>query len=129
MNETLKGTILVVDDEEPIRELLTLILEGEDYAVKSAADGEAALLEAFETPPDVILLDLKMPGMDGTAFAQQYRERGGRAPIVVITAARGVEHEAAAVEPCAYLAKPFDLEALLDTISSCGPMAAAGPQA
>jgi DNA-binding response OmpR family regulator len=64
--------------------------------------------------------------MNGTEFAQRYREQGGHAPIVVITAARGVEQEAAECDPCAFLAKPFDLEALLETISACGPMAGAG---
>jgi len=112
-------TILVVDDEEPIRELLTLILEAEGYGVACAADGNEALLVAERTAHDVILLDLKMPGMDGTDFAKRYRGGGGRAPIIVITAARGLEEEAAEVDLCAYLAKPFELQALLDSVRTC----------
>lgn len=112
-------TILVVDDEQPIRELLTLILEGEGYKVACAADGNEALRVANSTAHDAILLDLKMPGMDGTEFAKRYRLTGGHAPIVVITAARAAESEAAEVDLCAYLAKPFELQVLLDSVKAC----------
>lgn len=115
----MKRTILVVDDEQPIRELLTLILEGEGYGVACAADGHDALRVANTTAHDVILLDLKMPGMDGTQFARHYRKAGGSAPIIVITAARGAEDEAAEIDLCSYLAKPFELQALLDSVSAC----------
>lgn len=114
-----KRTILVVDDEQPIRELLTLILEGEGYAVACAADGDEALRLANSTAHDMVLLDLKMPGMDGTEFARRYRSAGGHAPIVVITAARGIEDEVAEVDLCAYLAKPFELQSLLESVRSC----------
>jgi DNA-binding response OmpR family regulator len=118
-------TILVVDDEQPIRELLTLILEGEGYEVACAADGYEALRLANRRRHDAIILDLKMPGMDGTEFAKRYRATGGHAPIVVITAARGEEEKAAEVDLCGYLAKPFELQALLDSVRACAPLPSA----
>lgn len=112
-------TILVVDDEQPIRELLTVILTGEGYEVVCAADGEEGLRLANRTKHDAILLDLKMPVMDGTEFARRYRTSGGSKPIVVITATREPEEKAAEMDPCAYLAKPFELQSLLESLREC----------
>jgi CheY-like chemotaxis protein len=114
-----KGRVLVIDDEPSIRELLTLILDTEGYEVTQASEGAEALRLAEAIPPDVILLDLKMPGMDGSEFARRYHGmRGKKAPIVVITAVQRIE-DATDVDACAYLAKPFELQVLLDAISSC----------
>lgn len=112
-------TILVVDDEQPIRELLTVILTGEGYEVVCAADGEEGLRLANRMKHDAILLDLKMPVMDGTEFARRYRTTGGSKPIVVITATREPEEKAAEMDPCAYLAKPFELQSLLESLREC----------
>jgi len=115
----MKRRILVVDDEQTIRELLTIILEGEGYEVACAAEGAEALRLTRTTAHDVILLDLKMPDMDGPEFARRYRAAGGRAPILVITAMRAAETEAASIERSIYLAKPFELQALLDSVKAC----------
>ena len=88
-------------------------------------DGNEALALAKRTAHDAILLDLKMPGMDGTEFARRYRAAGGHAPIVVITAARGMEEEVAQVDLCAYLSKPFELQTLLETVNACAPLSTA----
>ena len=118
--------VLVVDDEAAIRDLLALILEGEGYEVACATDGLDALRVARDTPHDAILLDLKMPGIDGAEFARRYRRSGGHAPIVVITAARAAEDQVADIDLCGYLGKPFELQALLDAVHACvAPMAPA----
>ena len=112
--------VLVVDDEAPIRELMSLVLDQEGYEVTSAGNGQEALRMCDVRPPDIILLDLKMPVMDGAEFARRYRAmKGPHAKIVVITAAEQAESATAAVEPCGFLAKPFDLESLLDAVGSC----------
>jgi DNA-binding response OmpR family regulator len=96
-----------------------VILEGEGYEVVCAGDGEEGLRVANRTRHDAILLDLKMPVMDGTEFARRYRASGGGKPIVVITAAREPEEKAAEMDPCAYLAKPFELQSLIESIRAC----------
>lgn len=112
-------TILVVDDEHDIRELLRTTLEDEGYRVLCATDGEDGLRVAGGARHDAIVLDLKMPVMDGAEFARRYRGSGGSAPIVVITAQHGAEEQAADLDICAYLSKPFELEVLIDGIRSC----------
>ena len=121
--------VLVVDDEPAIRELLQLILETEGHAVTLAGDGAEALRCAEAEPPDVIVLDLKMPVMDGHEFARRYRATGGKkAPIVVISAVQRLT-EAVDLGACALLAKPFELQVLLDAIGRCTgqPAATAAP--
>jgi len=111
--------VLVVDDEAAIRELLQLILETEGHAVTLAPDGAVALAQLETLEPDVIILDLKMPVMDGHEFARRYHERvGAKAPIVVISAVQRLA-EATELHACAVLAKPFELQVLLDAISQC----------
>src|SRR5919199_497806 len=93
MGETKR--VLVVEDDESIRECVQVVLEDEGYDVIEASDGAAALALLDTVWPDVILLDMLMPGMDGWAFAVAYRQRPGpHAPIVVITAARADQIDA-----------------------------------
>ena len=81
-------TVLVVDDEPDILDLVGMILEGEGYHVETAAHGLEALEVVSNRMPDLILLDMKMPVMDGPTFAHEFHARyDGQAPIVVITAA------------------------------------------
>lgn len=109
--------ILVVDDDPSIREFLELALVDEGYRVSCAANGEVALDLARQTPPDLILLDMRMPVMDGWEFARRYRESPPPwAPILVITAAVDAARRAAEIDADGYLAKPFDLAELLRTV-------------
>jgi CheY-like chemotaxis protein len=111
------GAILVVDDDEGIRSFVEFALDGEGYQVSTAANGAAALEVAGRTPPSLILLDMRMPVMDGWSFARQYRRQPGpHAPIVVITAARDAGERAAEVAADDYLGKPFDLDDLLQVV-------------
>src|SRR5690348_6082295 len=101
--------ILLVEDDPGVRDMLVLALGDEGYAVESAPDGAVALEVIAQSRPDVILLDMKMPRMDGWAFAARYEPRlAARAPVIVLTAAQDAAQRAAEVGVVAYLAKPFD---------------------
>jgi len=79
------ATVLVVDDEGSIRESLRMILEYEGYRVDEAASGPQALARVAEGAPDAVLLDIKMPEMDGLAVLSAFRERGYEMPVLVIS--------------------------------------------
>jgi two-component system chemotaxis response regulator CheY len=109
--------ILIVDDDAGIRDMIDLALSTEGYEVVTAAHGAAALDAVRRTPPDLILLDIKMPVMSGTEFSKAYRGLPGvRAPIVVLTAAPFAESRAAEIGAEAFIGKPFDLNALLKVV-------------
>jgi CheY-like chemotaxis protein len=117
--------LLVVDDDPTIREMLDMVLASEGYEVITAAHGAAALALVDQRRPHVILLDMKMPVMDGWEFLRQYRQRpGAKVPIVVITAAQDDRREAADIGAQAYIAKPFAIDDLLRAVDQC---VAAGP--
>jgi two-component system, OmpR family, response regulator ResD len=100
--------VLIVDDEEHIREVLRMYLEAEGFAVVEAADGMEALTQAARTPPDLIILDLMLPGIDGMEVCRQLRARSA-IPILMLTA-RGEEQDKLAgfVEGADdYVTKPF----------------------
>lgn len=80
------NTILVVDDEERLRSLLRAYLAQEGYHVLAAGDGREALHIARQEKPDLIVLDVMMPEMDGLEFLKQYRARDGNAPVIMLTA-------------------------------------------
>jgi CheY-like chemotaxis protein len=115
---TTRRRVLVVDDDASIRQFLRVALTDRGYDVVSAEHGQEALDAIQQSPPDLILLDMRMPVMDGWAFAAAYRERPEpRAPVVVLTAARDAAQYAAEIEAAAFLAKPFDLRSLLRVIA------------
>ncbi len=113
--------VLVVDDDESIRELVEMALSSEGHQVMTAPHGAAALEAIALSPPDVILLDMKMPVMDGWEFARVYRAAPGQhAPIVVVTAAQDAASRAAEVAADGHLPKPFDLEDLFRVVDQYG---------
>jgi two-component system chemotaxis response regulator CheY len=113
-----RGRILVVDDDEAIRELIAIVLSDEGYGVQTARHGAEALDLIDLDPPDLILLDMRMPVMDGWQFSRTYRQRSSlRAPIVAHTAGRDSLDAAAQIAAADYLAKPFELERLLDVVA------------
>jgi two-component system, chemotaxis family, chemotaxis protein CheY len=113
--------VLVVDDDESIRDLVEMALSAEGHLVMTAPHGAAALEAIAVSPPDVILLDMKMPVMDGWAFARAYREvPGPHAPIIVVTAAQDAASRAADVAADGHLPKPFDLDDLFRMIEEFG---------
>jgi two-component system, response regulator, stage 0 sporulation protein F len=110
------GPILVVDDDRGLREALVGLLEDEGHAVIAAGDGRAALQAIQISHPSLVLLDMRMPGLNGWDLARELTQRGITLPIVVMTAARDAAAWAAEIGAVAYLAKPFDLPELLDIV-------------
>jgi CheY-like chemotaxis protein len=109
--------ILVVDDDASIREFIEMALIDEGYQVALATNGREALDRAVAERPRLILLDMAMPVMDGWAFARAYRATPGpHAPILVVTAAHEAAVRAAQAGADAYIAKPFDLDRLLEMV-------------
>ena len=109
--------VLVVDDDPDILEAVSEILEGEGYRVARARHGVEALDRVEAERPDLVLLDLMMPVMDGVGFARALRERGDAIPTVVISA-EGSPNRAQAVGAQGFLAKPFDIDALLSQVAA-----------
>ncbi len=108
--------VLVVDDDASIRELLSTVLEDDGYEVMPAANGEDALAVCARWRPDVIVLDLMMPVMDGWTFAKRLRERDD-IPIVVLSAANDLERHAKSVGAIEVIGKPFDLDQLIPKVA------------
>ena len=110
------GTVLVVDDDTSILDTVTAILAGEGYDVVSASSGQEALDAVARKRPLLILLDMRMPVMDGWAVARALRGQGISVPIIVMTAAESAQRWADEVGAEGYLAKPFGLDELLATV-------------
>jgi CheY-like chemotaxis protein len=108
--------ILVVDDDPEILAMLRDFLESEGHVVRTAANGAEALEALDEVAPALILLDMRMPVLDGWAFAERFRERELKYPIVVMTAAESARRWAEEIGATGYIAKPFDVNELLETI-------------
>jgi CheY-like chemotaxis protein len=115
--------ILVVDDDPDILDALSEILEAEGYEVDRARHGQEALARIDQRRPDLILLDLMMPVMDGWEFAHALRRRpdGASYPVVVLSADRQAGAKARVVGARGFLAKPFELNELLRVVGETVP--------
>ena len=115
MSSSWRASVLVVDDEKAIRDSLRMILEFEDYRVDEAADGDAALRRVAERQPDALLLDIKMPGLDGLAVLRMLRERGHDVPVLMITGHGDVQTAVEATRQGAFdfLEKPLARDRVL----------------
>lgn len=121
--------VLVVEDDETIRTTVIDLLDRHGYLADGAADGERALAKLHEQRADAIVLDLRMPVMDGWTFVERYRDEldSDEIPIIVISAAHDLASSAErlralGVRVC--LAKPFDVDALLAVVERFAPRAA-----
>ena len=110
--------VLVVDDDPPLQRMLARTLAAEGFAVAVAADGGSALAEAERSAPDVIVLDVAMPGMDGLAVCRRLRAKGVRTPVLMLTARDAVPDRVVGLQAGAddYLVKPFATEELIARI-------------
>ncbi|MBV8085360.1 MAG: response regulator [Chloroflexi bacterium] len=106
-------SVLVVDDEPAIVQFIGGALEDEGYAVTTAGDGQEAVEAATRDKPDLIVLDMALPRLDGQGVAAEIRRLYGDLPIVVITADGRAEEKAARAGAIGYLHKPFDLDRLI----------------
>ena len=107
--------ILVVDDELGLRHTLTLILQAEGHEVRSASDGASALERLAEAPADLIVSDVRMPGLDGLAFLERYQQMGGTALVLMMSAYGDDEAALEAIRRGAYdfIPKPFRADQVL----------------
>ncbi len=134
---TSEARLLVVDDEPNIRELLSASLRFSGFEVATAADGQHALTEARSFRPDLIVMDVMMPGLDGLAVVRRLREEGHHWPVLFLTARDATEDKVAGLTAGGddYVTKPFSLEevvariraVLRRTVASAAPGGAARP--
>jgi two-component system KDP operon response regulator KdpE len=115
--ESLPAHILVVDDDPGILGFLAALLESEGFRVSTAADGGEALRQAQLAPPDVILLDLAMPVMNGWQVNTHLRDRTSGPAVIFMSAGHDPQREAALHGVDGHLAKPFTADQLLDCIA------------
>jgi DNA-binding response OmpR family regulator len=112
-------TILVIEDDAAISEYLQMALTDEGYAVSRAQDGLLGLALAQQVQPVLILLDIRLPNMDGIAFLDAYHKLPPpHAPVIVITAGRSTEEDFATLNIAKFLSKPFDLDDLLGVVKT-----------
>ena len=109
-----RPSVLVVDDDAPVRRMLERTLGAEGYDVCAAPDGGAALAAVERSLPDVIVLDVAMPGLDGLAVTRRLRAKGLAVPILLLTARDAIEERVAGLDAGAddYVVKPFDVSEL-----------------
>ena len=107
--------ILIIEDEAPMRTALADVLNGEGYRALTAADGESGLKRALAEKPDLILLDLMMPKLDGYQVCAELRRLAVTTPVLMLTAKGQVEDRVTGLDAGAddYLVKPFSTEELL----------------
>ena len=111
-----EAPILVVDDDPSIVTTVSEILDFEGYHVETAANGAEALQAVERRQPALVLLDMRMPVLDGWGFARELRQRGVDLPIVVMTAAENAAGWAQEIDAAGYVSKPFDLDQLISTV-------------
>ena len=121
--------LLVVEDHAPLREQIVALLRRAGHHVDEAADGRLALRSALEQPPDVLLLDLALPGLDGLALCRQLRQQAPRhVPVLMLTARDSVPDKVLGFDAGAddYLVKPFAGEELLARVTALARRRIAG---
>lgn len=114
-----KNTILLIDDDEIICKVVTLYLQKEDFDIKVAQDGQTGLNLFSQVNPDLVLLDIMMPGMDGIEVIKQLR-RESKTPVIMLTAKGDTFDKVLALELGAddYIVKPFEPKELIARIKA-----------
>ena len=113
-----RKSVLIVEDDLAVRDALAFVLRQEGYEARTAADGAEALDQLHQARPNLILLDLVMPTMDGREFRRKLLEDPQLAtiPVVVVSALEGLNDEVAALNVADYLPKTADLDRFLETV-------------
>src|SRR5438132_7873273 len=125
------GKVLVVDDEPNIADVLSIALRFNNYEVETAADGQAALQAVTEFRPDLVLLDVMLPDLDGFEVAKRMRERADDTPILFLTARDTTEDKVRGLTIGGddYVTKPFSVEELLARVRAVLRRAGHGEEA
>jgi two-component system, chemotaxis family, chemotaxis protein CheY len=116
-------SILIIDDDPAIRATVAEILISEGYSVATASNGADGLQSLDRLDPVLVLLDMRMPVLDGWGFARALQTRGIQVPILVMTAAQDAQRWAREINAEGFVAKPFDLLDLLDAVGRFVPPA------
>ena len=113
-------TVLIVEDDRDLLSVLQRILKHEGYRVRSAADGETGLRDALDSEPDLVILDVGLPQMNGYEVARVLRQRGFLAPLLMLTARSSVSDRVSGLDAGAddYLPKPFEYPELLARVKA-----------
>jgi len=134
MNEHQRGRVLVVDDEPTIAEIVGRYLERANYETQIAGDGHAALARASLWHPDLVVLDVMLPGLDGLEVMRQLREIGGPRVAIILLTAKGEESDridGLRLGADDYVVKPFspaELVARVDAVLRRNEVDEAGPE-
>jgi DNA-binding response OmpR family regulator len=108
--------VLVVDDDPFIRDTVAAVLGDAGYAVGTAENALEAAHAIARVPPKVVLLDIRMPGLDGPGLARDLRARNVQTKILVMTAARNAQRYAQELEADGYIEKPFEIDELRSVV-------------
>ena len=108
---------MVIDDDEGVREVLGLALDSEGYEVQFARDGRDGLELLGRRAADLIIVDMRMPEVDGGDFCRSYAKNGGTSPVILMTARAGQEISADLPGVVEAVTKPFDLEYLFELVA------------
>src|SRR6266478_2747970 len=111
-------SILVIDDDESLRDTIAVMLEQEGFTITQAADGRTGLNRALTLKPDLLLVDLRMPGLSGMEVCKQFRSSNTKTPIIVLSAVGDEVDKVVLLEIGAddYIVKPFGVRELLARI-------------
>jgi len=109
----MRREILVVEDDPALAAVMVVLFDDEGYNVRRACDGTSALQEIERAPPDLVVSDISMPGIDGVRLTEEIRKRGMEIPVVLVSAVM----KRVPVPGVTFIPKPFDVEYLLQTVS------------
>jgi CheY-like chemotaxis protein len=124
-----QGRMLIIDDEEPVLEVLTEYFAERGYAVTAVADGGKAVAAFTHERPDLVLLDIRMPDMDGLVVLKRLHETDPSVPVIMVTANEdeALARDTLAVGAFDYVAKPFEFDHLERTVAAAALYAARAP--
>jgi CheY-like chemotaxis protein len=116
-----KCSVLIVDDDPAILDTLRVLLQFEGYPTETASNGQEALELVAQQHPALVLLDMRMPILDGWGFARKIEDRRCELKILVMTAAQDARRWADEIHADGYVPKPFDIQQLLGEVERLCP--------